>query len=350
MAYEAYWASLQRRARHEFHPATHLRQTAKVLHLSKAARHRLEWFIYYKTVANENARLTCRHFGLTPKTFYAWRKRYETGNLHTLEERPRATTRSRARYYTSEQYGRVTALRREHLRWGKTKLLTIYRTRYSDDRAVTDWQIQKMIERSGLYYHPQKNARTQAKRRRAHQKKRITELRLKPRTGFLLCLDTMVRHWTGKQRYIFTAVDRYTKLAFARMYTTKSSLNSRDFLYRLHALTDGHIENVGHDNGSEFQGDFAKACQRLTLPQYHSRVKTPTDNAVNERFNRTLDEEFIRMGNMTTDTAVFNRTLTEWLIEYNTIRPHQSLNYLSPIQFIEQHHKVLPLTSSSTND
>jgi len=53
--------------------------------------------------------------------------------------------------------------------------------------------------------------------------------------------------------------------------------------------------NLHHDNGSEFEKDFKKACLELSLPQWYSRVRTPTDNPVLERFNRTIQEEFVEM-------------------------------------------------------
>ncbi|MBU2539996.1 integrase core domain-containing protein, partial [Patescibacteria group bacterium] len=43
----------------------------------------------------------------------------------------------------------------------------------------------------------------------------------------------------------------------------------------------------------------------------------------------------------------FNHNLTEWLIEYNFKRPHQSLNYETPIKF-NNSIKVSPMYPSST--
>jgi transposase InsO family protein len=103
-----------------------------------------------------------------------------------------------------------------------------------------------------------------------------------------------------------------------------------------------------HDNGSEFQGHFREACENLGLQQYHSRVKTPKDNATNERFNRTVREEFLEEGNAYDDPEVFNRHLALWLVEYNAHRPHQTLGYVTPMSFIQAHAKVTPTWSSST--
>jgi IS30 family transposase len=123
------------------------------------------------------------------------------------------------------------------------------------------------------------------------------------------------------------------KVAFARMYKTKNSYNARDFLRRVYFLLDGRVLNAGHNHGSEFQKLFAKECKRLNIPQWYSRPYTPKDNSVNERFNQSLKQEFIDFGNFTPDVNIFNRNLTEWLIEYNFKRPHQALGYKTPIEF-----------------
>src|SRR3989344_3685897 len=99
---------------------------------------------------------------------------------------------------------------------------------------------------------------------------------------------------------------------------------------------------------TEFAKYFRMAAGSLKLEHYFSRPRTPKDNAFDERFNRTLQDEFIALGHLTDDCAIFNRELTEWLIEYNFHRPHQSLRYETPIQFHNQHYKVLPMYPAST--
>jgi putative transposase len=246
-----------------------------------------------------------------------------------------------------QQEVRIVELRRAHIRYGKEKISRLYTARYGE--KMSSWKAQKVIEKYQLYFHPAKHARTLAKRRRAQKKKRIAELKLKNRTGFLFRIDTIVRYWRGTKRFILTAVDTTSRLAFARMYTTHSSRAAADFLCRLHLLGDGKIENVQTDNGSEFHAEFEAACKKLDVAHYWSRVKTPKDNAANERFNRTLSEEFIAMGNMTPDTEEFNHRLTEWLIEYNFYRPHQALDYSTPINFIYSHERLLPMYPSNTH-
>lgn len=323
------------------------RKTAELLRLSRAARGRLEWMIFWER-NRQDVSFTCRHFGIARKTFYAWKPRFERDFLRGLEDRSRAPKRRRTREYTPRQYERITCLRRQHLRYGKMKLLALYRRKYPGDRSISSWKVQCIIQASGLYPNLTKQAKINRKRSVARSRKKITELARTPRSGFLLCLDTVVRYWQGQKRYILTAIDRHTKVAFARIYPRHNSAVSRDFLYRLHLLLDGKIENIQTDNGSEFHGYFEAACADLGLAHYWSRVKTPRDNAVSERFNRTLKDEFLSQGNAITDVVEFNRRLTNWLVEYNFRRPHQALGYLPPINFSFKYHKVLPMYPSHT--
>jgi transposase InsO family protein len=324
-----------------------LKTVADLIGISAPARRRLDWFLWHEE-HGENALLTARHFGIAPKTFWKWKKRFNDANLRTLEELDRAPKKRKERAITPLQAERIICLKKAHIRYGKAKIATLYKEEYHE--TISQWKVQKTIEKYHLYYHPIKQARINKKRKNSVKRKKITDLKTKKRSGFLLCLDTVVIYWKSRKRFIFTAIDKHSKLAFARMYTTKSSFNSRDFLYRLHHLVNGKIENIGHDNGSEFKGHFADACLVMGIPQYHSRVKTPKDNATNERFNRTIQEEFVQLGNMTDDCAEFNRRLTEWLIEYNFRRPHQTLGYMSPINFIYKHEHLLPMYPSSTAD
>src|SRR5579883_3084987 len=74
--------------------------------LSRDATRRLAWFTYYAT-HGANASLTCRHFGISRATFYAWKARFAPRDLRTLETRSRRPHRGRARTWTVEQVAAV---------------------------------------------------------------------------------------------------------------------------------------------------------------------------------------------------------------------------------------------------
>jgi transposase InsO family protein len=117
---------------------------------------------------------------------------------------------------------------------------------------------------------------------------------------------------------------------------------------------DQPIENLQTDNGSEFAWDFERAIVESGIQRYSSRVKTPKDNPEIERFNETLEYEWLYDSNLSLDPEELNPRLIEWLIEYNFNRPHQSLPYVTPIGYIQEElvkirSPVLPMWSASTS-
>ena len=321
--------------------------------LSEKAKLKLEWIIFYYTVGEESATDTAGHFGIARKTFYKWFHRFDERNLVVLEEESRAPEKTRQREISFLQRDRIRKLRNQHMRWGKMKLQRLYVRFYGD--YISSWKIQKVIEEDQLYFDKVQHNKRQKRKKQAqkHQKKRITEFVRKKQINYLWHVDTVVFTLTeGGYRYLLTAIDEVSKLAYARLYTTHSSKQAADFLKRLEYLTEDRMINLHHDNGSEFQKDFEKACKDLNLPQWYSRPRTPTDNPVLERFNRTIQEEFVEMIDIgLEDTEAFNHKLLDWLIEYNSIRPHQALDYLTPLEYCDtyQTNNLLPMSSSHTD-
>ena len=306
--------------------------------LSKEAKRRLSWMDYYFS-HGKNASLACRYFGISRKTFYKWLNRYERDDLSTLESLSRAPMGKRRRELSLEQEDRIRALRKKYIRYGKKKISVLYEKSYKE--KMSSWHVQKVIEKYKLYYNPIRNEKLRKKRKLSGKKKRITELKNKKIENFFFQVDTISIFEAGLKRYIFTATEKVSRLAFARMYKAASSFNGKDFLHRLYYLVNGKIEIIQSDNGSEFAKHFDKACSDLEIGHYFSRVRTPKDNCFDERFNRTLKEEFIQLGNYTPFPEEFNPDLTEWLVEYNFNRPHQSLDYLSPIEYLNKYQGEL---------
>jgi transposase InsO family protein len=317
--------------------------------LSEKAQLKLEWIIFYHTVGKRNSTDTAKHFGITRKTIHKWLLRFLEDDVTTLEEESRAPDNTRQKELSFIQEKRITQLRREHLRWGKMKLQKLYGKTYHEE--ISSWKIQRVIEERNLYFDMTMVKKKEKRRKQAqkHKKKRITAFVKKNVQNHLWHVDTVVFTLSeGGYRYLLTAIDELTKLAYARLYTTHSSKQAADFLKRLTYLTEGGIMNLHHDNGSEFEKDFKIACEELTLPQWYSRPRTPKDNPVLERFNRTIQEEFVEMIDIgLEDINLFNNNLLDWLIEYNNVRPHQALDYLTPLEYIDQ-TTVSPMSPSLT--
>ena len=124
--------------------------------------------------------------------------------------------------------------------------------------------------------------------------------------------------------------------SYARMCKNKSSRFALDYPYRLRYLVAQAIENLQTDNGSEFASEFKRASVGLGIQRYFSRVRTRKDDLEIERFNQTLEYEWLYNCNVCLDPEVLNPRLAEWLIEYNFHHLHQSLAYLTPMVYTER--------------
>jgi transposase InsO family protein len=327
------------------------RGSADMINLSGNGRLRLEWMIFYETIGNHNATKTADHFNISRKIFYKWFNRFDNGKVQLLDDQSKAPKRTRKSETTFEEECRIKKLRKKHIHYGKRKLAVKYFKKYKE--KISSHKVQYVINKWDLYPSVVKHDKLKKKLKNQIKKNRIQKLKIKDEHWFLLHLDTIVIYWGSFKRYILTAVDHHGKVAYARMYKSKSSKNAKDFLYRLHYLIDADILNIQTDNGSEFYAEFEEALNQLEILHWFSRNRTPEDNAEVERFNQTLQDEWLNDGNFTTEINEFNKNLTEWLVEYNFERPHESLDYQTPIEYLENtltlNEKVLPMYSARTN-
>jgi len=333
----------------EIDPWDILRKEA--LDYPSAVQKRLEWIIFYETIAKKDATYTSLYFDISRKTFHKWYKLFKHSHQRpgSLMDRSKAPKRVRTWEVTEEEETLIYRLRSKHLRYGKKK---IKRLCLRDcGKVISTWKIERVIRKHRLYYDPKKNQRTQVKRVKGKANPRIKVQSLsKPESvGALWHVDSIILNFDGLRRAIITGIDEVSKIAYGRMYSSNTSKYAKDFIQRLIYLTEGNIQVVHTDNGSEFDGHFASAIKELNIPRVYSRPHTPKDNPVNERFNRTIQEDWL-------DGAVFNpedleeanRQMTDWLIEYNTYRPHEALDQLTPIEYVESTLKVLPMCPTHT--
>ena len=156
--------------------------------------------------------------------------------------------------------------------------------------------------------------------------------------GHLVALDTIERFVNGVRRYVITFEDIHTRFSFAWATKSHASLAAKEF-FELCQKAFPYSFNflyVLTDNGSEFKKHFTEELKKLHLIHYHTYPRTPKMNAHIERFNRTIQEEFIDYyAHLLRDPDVFNCKLMDYLIFYNTKRVHCAFqNKLSPVQFM----------------
>jgi len=166
--------------------------------------------------------------------------------------------------------------------------------------------------------------------------KRRKKLRSAGWEGGLVKADTIVRFKNGVKRYIVTALDLESEFAFAYAYPLHTSRAAADFMALFKSVAPITLEAVQTDNGSEFACHFDGYLDRQGIIHFYAYPRSPKMNAEIERFNRTLSEAFIasRRNLLAYDLTAFNRALMDWLLWYNSRRPHWSIGLIPPLRYI----------------
>lgn len=159
--------------------------------------------------------------------------------------------------------------------------------------------------------------------------------------GDLIEIDTIVKFLHGFKRYVVTAVDTHCKHSFAWSYRKANSANTRDFVIKLKQVFPYAIKNIQTDNGSEFHKYFAEHLKKTKIRHFWNYPRQPYKNGHVEKFNRTIQEEFMDWNEtLMKEPRDFNLKLMDYLLWYNTQRPHWGLKLESPVDYLIENNWV----------
>ena len=305
--------------------------------ISTDASKRLKWFDYYYSHGS-NARLVCRHFDVSPQTFYRWLNRYDPADLKTLESRSHRPKHIRQPTYSIELANAVLRLREAYPRWGKDKLVILLQRENIHVSASMVGRILKYLKARGILREPVTNHISVRKRIRP----RPYAVR-KPREykasspGDLVELDTLdVRPLPGVILKHFSSYDVVSKWNVLGIYTRATATTARHFLDDMEGRTPNKIRAIQIDGGSEFQSVFEEECRRRGIKLFVLPPRSPKLNGGVERANRTHTEEFYEVTDSDFELADIRTKLLQWEQIRNTYRPNQALHYLTPAEFLHQ--------------
>ena len=217
--------------------------------LSKEAKLRLKWFDFYYS-HGKNAELTCRHFGISKRTFYKWKKRYRPYRLETLEDKSRRPKTFRQSKIPVGQIDLVTSLRKKYPVWSKYKLEVILKREYGGSLSAST--IGRILKKKGLIDKKisQKKRRAQVKVKKLRYSK---ELKVEA-FGDVVQFDS--KHfnapWGGK-RYQINAIDVLSKYKVSRTFSKLSSRSAKNFFLEAQSTFPFPIKRVQTDNGVNLQ-------------------------------------------------------------------------------------------------
>jgi len=135
--------------------------------------------------------------------------------------------------------------------------------------------------------------------------------------------------------YQQTYVDTYCKMAFCKLYTTKTPITSADLLNdKVLPFFDSHdipVLRILTDRGTEFCGkvethDYELYLGANDIEHTKTKARHPQTNGICERFHKTILQEFYQIAfrkKLYASIEMLQVDLDLWLDDYNNNRTHQ---------------------------
>jgi putative transposase len=318
--------------------------TNKNLHQQKAIEERLKIIEFFDEYGAEATR---KAFCKSRSTIFLWKQKLKkaNGRIAALAPGDRTPVHKRRRVVHPFIEDFIVKYRTDHPGSDKTTITPglVAACRSAGIKPVSESTVGRIIhdlKERGRLPNSNKismNAKTGGLVVRLRQKSRRKERRkgFRPQVpGDIVQMDTISVFACGIKRYIFTAIDVSTRFAFAYAYPSNTSANGRDFLRKFARVAPFSTTRIQTDNGGEFEKHFDKTCQDGGLIHYFNYPKHPQSNSHLERFNRTIQEQFVYWHIDYLDQLdEFNRKMMEYLIWYNTEKPHRGIGNISPLGY-----------------
>lgn len=308
----------------------------------EAAQERLKILEFY---GEHGEKTTKEAFGVNRKTIFVWKERLRDGRNSLASLIPTSTVPKTQRRMTTNPkiISEIRKLREKYPRLGKDKIKPILK-KYCLKEKLTPISVStigKVIKRnnfffqkSGRIYHNPNSKWAKNKAKRA--KRNRIKYAPKPNTVGYLEIDTILRFVDGIKYYFYCAVDVKGKFAFALPYKHLNSQNTVDFFKKVEYVFPFSIKTVQTDNGLEFLGDFEDYLKKRSIFHVFIYPRCCRINGVVERFNRTIQEEFIDNNlDIIHNPKLFTGKLIDYLLFYNTQRVHSAHDNLqSPMDYL----------------
>jgi transposase InsO family protein len=282
-------------------------------------------FVMLANVSDANLSQLCERFGISRKTGYKWRARFQTSDAQTLADLSRRPHHSPRRTEANIEE-QVLALRNEHPAWGGRKLRArLLALGHSSVPAAST--ITAILHRH-QQIAPEESVRHQSFRRFEH-----------PQPNDLWQMDFKGYFATAAGRcHPLTVLDDHSRFALELSACAdeghQTVQNALTTVFRRYGLPWRMTMDNGHPWGVYIEGRcrwtrLTVWLLRLSVRVSHSRPFHPQTQGKDERFHRTLKVELLR-DHAWRDLRECQKRFEHWRHQYNCERPHESLQMQVP--------------------
>lgn len=278
-----------------------------------------------------NLSLTSRRFGIQRLTLRSWIRKLKQAGPVGLNDRSHRPSRLRQPTTPWEVVVKVVELRKLYPSWSKYKIQILLTAQGLKVSAST---VGRILKRRGLIHRKISAKRTHAA---LHPRARFPRgLRIRE-PGDMVQIDTKyIMLVNGFKLYQFTAIDVLTKVRVLRVFSSQSSKNGKGFLKLCLREFPFPIRAVQTDNGAPFLKEFEGFCKNLELTHYFTYPRSPKENTYVENSHGSDQREFYEQGNKVRtyqELPLMQKRILDWQRTWNEVRPHQALNYLTPMAY-----------------
>lgn len=295
-----------------------------------------------------NVSKACRIMGLSRDTFYRYQNAIEQGGVEALIDQSRRKPNIKNRVdeqteaavvaYAIDQpaHGQVRAsneLRKGGVFISPSGVRCVW---MRNNLACFKDRLKALEEKSAKENFILTESQVQALERKKHDDVVAGEIET-AHPGYLGSQDTYyVGNLKGVGRiYQQTFIDTYAKVAFAKLYTTKTPITSADLLndkvlpfYEQHQLP---LLRILTDRGTEYCGkaethDYQLYLAINEIEHTKTKARSPQTNGICERFHKTVNQEFYQVTfrkKVYRDLESLQLDLDQWVEYYNNERTHQ---------------------------
>jgi transposase InsO family protein len=270
-------------------------------------------------------------YGVSRQSVHVWLRRYASQGLAALVDRS-SKPESCPHQMVPVVEARIVEMRRAHPGWG-ARTIVVYLAREGVEPLPGRSSVHRCLVRHGLIDPVRRKRRREDFRR--WERSKSMELWQMDVVGRFHLVD-------GTELKVVTGVDDHSRFCVcARLVVRATARPVCDALagaIRAYGVPD----QVLTDNGRVFTARFGqgpgpvlfdKVCANNGIRHVLTAPYSPTTTGKVERFHKTLRREFFAAHDYRHAAIADAQTaLDEWVHEYNTIRPHQSLGDRPPIE------------------
>lgn len=275
----------------------------------------------------ETVKDVAARFGVSRKTVHVWLARYDAEGLEGLADRSHRP-RSCPHQMPAPVEVALVELRMAHPSWGPRRLSFELG---KQGLTVSESAAYRALSRVGLVDPAARRPRDR-KWKRWERGAPMELWQMDVVGGFALA--------DGRRVKVLSGVDDHSRFCVsAHVMARESSQKVCDGLGNaLRAY--GVPEQILTDNGKVFTGRFGRppvevlfdrVCRENGIRHLLTQPRSPTTTGKIERFHRAIRTEF-RTDRTFASIEALQGELDEWVLDYNTNRPHQALDMATPAQ------------------